>query len=131
MPDTEEKLAELVRHLIVAKQTEEKAKEVRISYEEKIAALVPGPDRGQVTQKLEGGTSICVERGFNYKADIDGLNLLCVGENFPPIKTKTTHELDVAGYEWYRTNKPDFWSQMACHVKATPKKISVTVKAAK
>jgi hypothetical protein len=127
MPDTEEKLAELVRHLIVAKQTEEKAKEVRISYEEKIAALVPGPERGQVTQKLEGGPSICVERGFNYRADIDGLKDACAGTEFVPVKVKTTTELDAVGWEWYRVNEPEMFARLSKYVQATPKKVSVRV----
>jgi len=130
MIDTEEKLVELVRHLVSAKQTEEQAKVVRISIEEKIAALIPGPERGQVTQKLEGGTSVCVERGFHYKTDIDGMKTL---SNIPflPIKSKTTIELDSVGYEWYRQADPESFAELSKYVVATPKKIAVTVKAAK
>lgn len=131
MPDNEEKLVELVRHLIQAKQTEEKAKEVRIAYEEQIAELVPGPDRGQVTKKLEGGTSVCVERGFNYKADIQGLRDACTGTEFVPVKVKTTTELDVAGWEWYRINEPEMFSRLSQHVKATPKKVAISIKSMK
>ena len=117
----------------MAKATEEKMKAARISVEEKIAALIPGPDMGQKTVTLEDGTKITVERGYSYKADFAAIDKL--QENgtldFAPVKTKTTRELDVTGYEWYRTNEPDTFPLLAQHVVATPKKTSVTMKAAK
>ncbi len=126
-PLTLEDLANLLAH---AKATEDLAKQKRIDIEEKVAALIPGPERGSKTVTLEGGVKITVERGFNYKADFQEIDKLVASGaiDFSPVKTKTTRELDATGYEWYRTNDPDNFALIAQHVAATPKKVAVTLK---
>ena len=69
MPEDTSTLECLVRHWTTAKKQEEAVRFGRIVLEEKIAALVPGPDKGQKTVTLADGTKVTVERGFNYKAD--------------------------------------------------------------
>jgi hypothetical protein len=129
----EAKLAYFASRLITAKSTEESAKQQRIRIEEKLAELIPGPERGQKTVTLENGIKITVERGFNYKADTAGIDGICKGDNtqpdrFAPIKTKTTTELDVTGYEWYRDNDSEFFGMLSQFVTVTPKKVAVQVK---
>jgi hypothetical protein len=126
-------LPQLVSDLLLAKLTEENAKKARIEVEEKIAAIIPGPERGQKTAKIEG-FSVTVERGFNYKANVQAIvDDWPKIENCPaPIKTKATVELDEKGYEYYRENvQPLFDKHLAPNVQVTPKKISVTLKETK
>jgi hypothetical protein len=119
----------LVRHLLRAKQQEDAARSGRIALEEKIAALIPGPDRGQKTVKLSDGSSVTVERGFNYRADCAAIETEFDQATKPaPVKTKTTRELDVVGYEWYLANDPEGAAMLNGKVVITPKKIAVSVK---
>jgi len=125
------KLYVLSVNLRAAKDAENAAKANRIAIEEMIAALVPGPDVGQVTAKVKDGSKLVVTRGFNYKADLDGIRQAMAGNTLPcPIKSKTTHQLDVAGYEWYKKNHPDVFSLLTQHVTVTPKKVSIALKSA-
>jgi hypothetical protein len=125
---SEEILIGLASDLILAKTVEDTAKQNRIAIEEKIAALIPGPERGQKTANLPDGVKITVERGFNYKADCQAIEKLDLQITGYPIKTKSTRELDVVGYEWYQQNHPGLFSQISKHVVVTPKKVSVTIK---
>jgi len=127
-------LASLSQQLSDAKATENSAKSNRIAVEEKIAALIPGKEKGQVTVKLPDGTKITVERGFNYKADVQAILDLFHPEDtdkFAPVKVKTERTLDETGYEWYRENDQDTFTKLSHFVVITPKKVSVTLKAAK
>ena len=123
----------LVRHLILAKKQEDTIKCTRIALEEKIAALVPGPERGQITVSVTENVKITVERGFNYKADCQAIANIFrdLPDAHVPIKHKTTHELDVAGYEWYRENDSATAELLSKCITVTPKKTSVSVKATK
>ena len=124
----------LSKELADAKSLENTAKASRIAAEEKIAALIPGKEKGQVTVKLTDGTKITVERGFNYKADIQAILDLFHPEDtdkFAPVKVKTERTLDETGYEWYRENDQDTFTKLSHFVVITPKKVSVTLKAAK
>lgn len=125
-------LANLVSDLILAKTVEENAKKSRIEIEEEIAALVPGPDRGQNTVAVEG-FKVTVERGYNYKADLDTIRKDWPSNPSyaPPIKSKTTHELDEKGYEWIKNNDLDTFKYLSQHVTVTPKKVAVSIKQAK
>ena len=125
-PKDSDTLEYLVRRLRATKKTEEDVKALRILCEEKIAKLIPGPERGQKTVTLSNGSKVTVERGFNYHADCPAI-LDCV-KDFPPVKSKTSIELDVTGYEWYLKNDPEKFALLAQHVVATPKKVSVTIK---
>lgn len=123
-------LAYLVRSLEHHKRNEEKVKRSRIEVEEKIAALVPGPEKGQKTIKTTDGYKVTVERGFNYRADCQFISKCCeeLGLSIP-VKSKTTLELDSTGYEWYRENDPKTFQLISQYVAVTPKKVSVTIKA--
>jgi len=124
-------LKQLAGNLADAKLKEEGSKATRIAIEEEIAALIPGPERGQKTVKLDDGTKITVERGFNYKADCQKIvdYFTVQDEKDIPIKFKTTRELDDRGYEWYRTEKPEIFSAISQFVTVTPKKVSVAIRA--
>lgn len=119
----------LIANLRRAKVTEEQAKKNRINLEELVAKLIPTDDVGQKTVTASDGTKVTIKRGFNYKADLEG-----VQESFDamllaaPVKSKTTRELDVKGYEWYRENDRDAFCVLAKHVTVTPKKVSVVLK---
>ena len=132
------KLRQLTSFLTTAKHEEKLARDKRIEIEEKIAALVDGPEAGQRTVDLGDKLRVTVTRGFNYKADLAAIDKLfsenshdlpeTLGQYPPPVKTKTTRELDVAGYEWYRKNVPTLFTDIAKYVTATPKKVAVEVK---
>lgn len=131
---TQEKQANLtvlVMNLRATKLSEVTAKNNRIAIEEMIAEQIPGPEIGQVTETLESGQKIVVERGFNYRANLEQVRKAhaeCDLDVPAPIKVKTTRELDVKGYEWYKGNQPEAFTQMAEFVTVTPKKTSVTLK---
>ena len=120
----------LVRRLRATKKTEEDIKAMRIICEEKIAALIPGPDRGQKTIKMADGTSVTVERGWLYKADGCAIEeaFAVAGLPHPPVKLKTTISLDEVGYEWTRNNSPEAWIVLNGLVIVTPKKVAVSIK---
>jgi len=119
----------LVRHLLLAKKQEDAAKFHRITLEEKIATHIPGPERGFNTVTLPNGTKVTVERGFNYKADAAAIEAEFNQAMKPaPIKTKTTRELDIVGYEWYLTNDPEGAALLAGKVTVAPKKVSIAIK---
>ena len=126
------KLRQLTSFLTTAKHEEKLARDKRIEIEEKIAALVDGPEAGQRTVDLGDKLRVTVTRGFNYKADLAAIDQLFTDMpnfNVPaPIKTKTTRELDVTGYEWFRKNYESIFSDIAKHVEVKPKKVAVEVK---
>lgn len=115
--------------LLDIKKQETKVRQRRTELENKIAELVHGPESGQKTITLENGTKITVKRGFNYKvSDFDDLGGCAPCDIPAPVKMKTTKELDVVGYEWFRENRPDIFKEMAQFVTVTPKKVAVEVK---
>ena len=127
-----EKLHDLVGVLAAAKVHEEIARFQRIEAEEAIAALIPSRETGQATVSFDDGTSVTVKRGLNYKADVQAIENDMLECDFPPpIKTKTTRELDVVGYEWFKANHPGIYSELSKYVEVTPKKVAVTMKAKK
>lgn len=128
-----QKLLGLAANLRIAKRNEESTRANRIALEGMIAELIPGKEIGQVTERFPDGSGIVVKRGFNYKADLAGIEGVFVECNgLPaPIKTKTSSSLDVDGYEWYRQNHPELFALLANHVIVTPKKVAVELKPAK
>jgi predicted NUDIX family NTP pyrophosphohydrolase len=121
----------LVAELVYAKHEEEEAKATRIFAEEQVAACIDGPESGSKTVTLDDGTKVTVRRGYNYKADLDSVEKTCNGlpvPLVPPVKTKTTKELDVAGYEWYQANHPEIFQKLCNFVTVTPKKVAVEVR---
>lgn len=127
-----EMLTELVRKLRVAKAAESIAKEKRIAVEEQVALFVPTPEVGQGTITLPDGSKVVVKRGLNYRANLDKVEEIfiptMIQQWMAPIKTKATRELDIRGYEWYKTQQPELFARMAEHVVVTPKKVSVELK---
>ncbi len=124
------RLKELASELKNAKAAEALARNSRIDAEEQIAALIPTEDTGQKTVTLNNGTKITVKRELNYKADVNKLydEMVCeCPQHIPPVKTKTTKELDAKGYEWYRTNEPKVYELISQYVTVTPKKVAVTL----
>jgi len=128
----DDKLWELAAEFRLAKIGEDLARKKRIALEDQIASLIPSKADGQKTITLKNGAKITVKRGLSYKADLEGVCKLGIwGDSPPPIKSKTTHELDIQGYEWYRQNDPGIFNALSQHVTVTPRKPSVTVKPAK
>ncbi len=123
-------LGELACVLKNARVAEVLVQHERIKIEEQIASLIPTEDIGQKTVTLDNGVKITVKRGLNYKADCNQLydDMVCEYPQYiPPIKTKTTKELDAKGYEWYRTNEPEVYGRISQYVTVTPKKVAVTL----
>lgn len=124
-------LKHLVEELLGKKQEENLACKRRIECEERVAALIPGPDSGQKTVTLADGTKVTVKRGWNYKADLDNIRNV-ITSNYPndfvPIKSVTTHKLDEKGYEYYRDRCSAIFSLISPFVEAKPKKVAVEVK---
>ncbi len=124
-----ENLPELVNLFLLAKKREELAIKERSELGNKIADLCPGPDIGAKTFQVTEDIKVTIERGYNYKADITEIqNLFATSNQASPVKTKTTIELDVKGYEWYRTNNKEMFDSMTRFVTVTPKKVSIQVK---
>ncbi len=122
------KLKELTHVLKNAKAAEALSKRGRIDAEEQIATLVPTEDIGQKTVTLNDGTKITVKRGLNYKADVQPIwKIFDKSNQLAPLKSKTTVELDVKGYEWYRENDTETFALMSQHVTVTPKKVAVSL----
>lgn len=136
MSEHRQELESLAFFLLTAKDEEAQARKKRIEIEERIAALIPGPDKGQKTVTLPDGTKVTVDRGFNYKADTGAIkdefehNPAMYGM-IPPLKPKSSVELDEVGYEWYREHHPNIFSIISQNVEVKPKKTSVTVKVKK
>ncbi len=126
---TEYKLMRLANELENAKAAEALAKRGRVEAEERIAALVPTEDVGQKTVTLDDGTKITVKRGLSYKAQTEEIQqcFLAAGVPHPPLKSKTTVELDTKGYEWFKENDPQMFVVMSQFVTVTPKKVAVTL----
>ena len=125
---TEYKLMRLASELKNAKAAEALARSGRIDAEEQIATLIPTKDTGQKTVTLDNGTKITVKRGLNYKADCQAIESEWEENDTPvPVKTKTTRELDVKGYEWYMANNAVIFARISKHVTVTPKKVAGTL----
>ena len=126
---SEKTLKELVIDLLVAKQVEEDARAKRILAEDEISKLIPGPDKGQKTVTIDE-FKVTVERGFNYKAKCQEiLEFWPKNDSLPPpIKSKTSWEIDEKGYEYYREQVPVMFDKhLRDAVTVTPKKTSITV----
>jgi len=125
-----EELAALSNELLAAKIAEALARSTRVDIENRIAAIVPTKDTGQRTITLPEGQKLTVKRGLNYKADVQAIEkIFSELEQFAPLKSKTTVELDVAGYEYYREGEPEFFGVLSQHVIVTPRKVAISVKA--
>ena len=135
MNGIDDKLWELATQFRLAKIEEDLSKKKRIAIEDQIATLIPSKADGQKTVTLKNGTKVTVKRGLSYKADLDSIMQFFKEMAQPilaiPIKSKTTRELDIAGYEWYRQNHPDVFNLLSQHIIVAPRKPSVTVKSAK
>ncbi len=128
-----DKLEILFAILEALKVIESEAKERRVTCEEKIASLIAGPESGSKTVTLESGRKITVKRGISYSADLSGIDQAQIRDApkslwMAPIRSKTTRELDVEGYEWYKKNDPVAFAAISEFVKTKPKKVAVTIK---
>ncbi len=66
---------------------------------------------------MDDGQKVVVKRGYNYQADLKAIGVLFSKlQSPPPVKTKTTVQLDPAGYEWYRTNDPEVFVKLPQYV---------------
>jgi len=127
-PELQIQLDDLAGQLYLAKQKEDDAKAERIEIEEKIAARIPTADQGQRTVQITGKAKLTVKRSLSHKADFDAIEKVMAGsKQASPVRTKTTRELDVKGYEYYRTNNPELFAALSQHVEVTPRKPAVTL----
>lgn len=136
--ETADALMELARKLSAAISECTEAAATRNRIETKIAALVPTELQGQKTVSLDDGAKLTVKRGLIYKADLDRIEDALIeecrvsGHHWgTPIKYKTTRELDVTGYEWYRENQPTIFSRIVDFVTVKPRKVTITLKPTK
>ena len=125
-------LVKLVTNFMDAKEDEKHARDNRIAIEEKIAALVPTPEKGQKTITV-GNVKLTVKRDLSYKADLDGIRRIWANSELPvtgilaPIKSQCTCMLNVESYEWYREYYPDVFKKLAKYVEVKPKKVAISV----
>ncbi len=134
MNPEEKRLRVHASKLIQAKAAEAQAKATRIVAENALAAVITGPEKGQVTRDLPDGTKIVVKRSIIYHCDPAGIKQTCddfcriyKAKVHIPLKHSTKVELDVTAYEFYKRNYPDFFLLLAKHVEVRPAKTSVTV----
>ena len=134
MTPEERRLRVHVSKFVQARGAEKQAKMTRIVAENAIAAVVEGPEKGQITRNLPDGTKIVVKRSVIYHCDASAIKQTCEdfgktnnAEVYVPLKSSTKIELDVKVYEHYRKNYPDFFLLLAKHVQVKPAKTSVTV----
>ncbi len=134
MNPEEKRLRVHASNLIQAKAAESQAKATRIVAENALAAVIEGPEKGQVTRDLPDGTKIVVKRSLIHHCDPAGIKQTC--DDFCkinnakvhiPLKHSTKVELDVTAYEFYKRNYPDFFLLLAKHVEVKPAKTNVTV----
>jgi hypothetical protein len=100
-----------------------------------LADLVPGPDKGQRSKKASEDLKVVVKRDMILKPDeakirelLAELSKTSPDPLFPPLKIKTSCEIDQKGYKWYEKNMPEVWKKIAELVTAKPAKVSVEVK---
>jgi hypothetical protein len=136
MNDDNDTLEMLWEELYVRKAEEASCRGKRVQVEERIAALLDGPEIGSKTFLLPSGRKLAVKRGVTYKADIDEIRKLfeqsdALSGKAMPLKSKTETVLDEKGYEWYRVNMPLEFPCLAKHVEVKPRKVAVTITEAK
>jgi hypothetical protein len=136
----EARLSNLCGLLTAAKAMEAFAKQKRTEAEAEIATMIPLEGATQKTVALPSGVKILVKGGVNYSADtsairsaFEGLRVAGVvteeSQIIPPVTRKVSESLDVSGYEWLKTNRPDIFAAICGSVTVTPKKAAVTVTA--
>ena len=118
-------LEELAIALANAKKTEDEAKAARIAAEEALASAIGGRDIGSTSVKC-GQLNVTVKRGFNYKID----QPLKFAEQYPDFVKRTEKiEIYAKAYESLRETDPNgLFAEIAAHITATPKKVSVELK---
>lgn len=122
MPDTET-LENLARALFRAKAAEAQAKEARIAAEEALADAIGGRDSGSTTVQC-GSLKATVKRGWNYRLS----EPIKFRELFPDY-VREKIELRDRNYEEARATRPELFAELSKFVTATPKKVSVELKA--
>ena len=124
--ESDSELRILAERLLTAKADEAEARDRRIVVEAQVASLIPTDGAESKTVTLSNGFKIVVKRPISYKADIPGILNCMEGTEYPsPIESKTTHSLDVKGYEWYRDQKPEMFAKLAKFVTVKSLKTSV------
>lgn len=129
----ESSLNELAIGLYRAKRDESDAKKLRVAAELAIAALVTIEGvSGSKTVDAGEGLKVTVKQGVNYKADVDAIRALDLGDDADlPVKcVPSSYVFDAKAYEVLRTDKPGVAAILAEHVVVTPSKPAVTIKLA-
>lgn len=116
-------LEELARELFRAKAEEAQAKEARVNAEIALAEAIGGKSNGSTSARC-GSLTVTVKRGYNYRIDEPA-----VFAKEHPDYVRVKYELRDGWYEKAKNDHPELFAQMAQHVTATPKKVSVELKA--
>jgi len=125
---TDSPLETLVELWMKAKGEEDAANGRRLEIEQRITALLPPPEEGSVTHKLDNGFKLTLTGKLGYRCeDARALAEACAGwpANMVPIKTEV--KLDETGAKWLRANEPEAWATVARFVTVKPAKTAVKV----
>lgn len=120
-----ETLQQLASELLIAKATEDNAKEQRIKAEQDIIDLIGCKENGSETHDTER-YKVTTKGGYLYACDMDALEGLDIEPRLRPVKTEV--KFDPKGYKWLQENESEVFKKVATVVTVKPTKSSVTVK---
>jgi len=110
-----------------AKNKELKARDERVSVEEKILALHPAQEEGSETMLTPAGTKIKTTGKVIYKCDVSKLQFLTADwpADVKPIKMRW--EADETRLKHIRANSPVMWAKIASAIETKPGKTGVSI----
>lgn len=108
----------------VQKAAEDEARQTRIEIEEKIAALVPGPEEGTANGK-DGNWKVTVTRKFNRSIDLDAYEEL--KDELPRGLIRLKPDLDLKVYRAVELANPEAFSLVQKVVTVKTAKASIKV----
>lgn len=109
-----------------AKAAEAKAKRLRVKAEDQLIALVGKKDKGSQTTEHDG-FKVTTTAKWTTSMDWDKWDAIKaqIPAELHPVKQK--HELDQAGVDWLKENRPDLYALLPIETKTA--KTAVEVKA--
>jgi len=114
-------IEELAEELAAAKEAEARAKDLRISIEEQIDALVEGKQDGNTTVDA-GRWKLTVRRGWTFHAEAEKI------EEIAPSLIKVKKTLDEPAYKRLASSNAELYNEVAQFVEAKPRKAAVVLK---
>lgn len=119
-------LLDLLYEWLIAKAAEDEAKSRRINLDEKIEALVQGPQEGSSCAYADG-FKVTVTRKFTRTVDVDAYAEHCdeIPSYITPIKTK--FEVDMKIYRALESGNPDMFRVAQKFIEIKPAKTAIKV----